>query len=129
MQASLPYLDYDRATRRLRLDPHESAFVQNPYRFYGRARKAGPLFFWHDYGLVCATSATVVGAILRDRRFGREGEDALFDALRTNRAAGDRDAVRLAAPEGHDRRINGDRYAAQVTRNHEELVIEVVRCR
>ncbi|MCB2124355.1 MAG: cytochrome P450 [Rhodobacteraceae bacterium] len=55
--------------------PTDDAFVQNPYRFYGRARKAGPLFFWHDYGLVCATSATVVGAILRDRRFGREVPD------------------------------------------------------
>ncbi len=52
--------------------PTDATFVQNPYRFYGRARKAGPLFHWDDYGLVCATSATVVGAILRDRRFGRE---------------------------------------------------------
>ncbi len=52
--------------------PTEKGFVQNPYRFYDRARKAGPLFFWEDYGLPCATSATTVGAILRDRRFGRE---------------------------------------------------------
>jgi len=52
--------------------PTDDDFVQDPYRFYDRARKAGPLFFWHDYGLVCATSATAVGAILRDRRFGRE---------------------------------------------------------
>ncbi|MBC7142638.1 MAG: cytochrome P450 [Rhodobacteraceae bacterium] len=52
--------------------PTADAFVQNPYRFYDRARKAGPLFHWQEYGLVCATSATAVGAILRDRRFGRE---------------------------------------------------------
>jgi unspecific monooxygenase len=52
--------------------PTDPAFVQNPYPFYDRARKAGPLFFWKDYGLICATSATAVGAILRDRRFGRE---------------------------------------------------------
>lgn len=52
--------------------PTEDAFVQTPYRFYDHARKAGPLFHWQDYGLVCATSATAVGAILRDRRFGRE---------------------------------------------------------
>lgn len=52
--------------------PTDAAFVQNPYRFYDRARKAGPLFHWQEYGLVCATSAAAVGAILRDRRFGRE---------------------------------------------------------
>lgn len=52
--------------------PTDDAFVQDPYPFYDRARGAGPLFFWQDYGLVCATSATAVGAILRDRRFGRE---------------------------------------------------------
>ncbi|PKP74542.1 MAG: cytochrome P450 [Alphaproteobacteria bacterium HGW-Alphaproteobacteria-6] len=52
--------------------PTDDAFVQNPYPFYERARAAGPLFHWADYDLVCATSATAVGAILRDRRFGRE---------------------------------------------------------
>ncbi|MCB2116081.1 MAG: cytochrome P450 [Rhodobacteraceae bacterium] len=52
--------------------PTEDGFVQNPYPFYDRARAAGPLFFWKDYNLVCATSAAAVGAILRDRRFGRE---------------------------------------------------------
>jgi unspecific monooxygenase len=56
----------------LRQSPTEDAFVQDPYRFYDRARTLGPLFFWEDYGLVCATSATAAGAILRDRRFGRE---------------------------------------------------------
>lgn len=52
--------------------PTDPAFVQDPYPFYERARAGGKLFFWEDYGLVCATSATAVGAILRDRRFGRE---------------------------------------------------------
>ena len=52
--------------------PVEDGFVQNPYPFYDRARAAGPLFRWRDYDLVCATSASAVGAILRDRRFGRE---------------------------------------------------------
>ncbi|MCB2110732.1 MAG: cytochrome P450 [Defluviimonas sp.] len=58
--------------QRLSQSPTEPGFVQNPYSFYDRARASGPLFFWEDYGLVCATSATAVGAILRDRRFGRE---------------------------------------------------------
>jgi len=56
----------------LRQSPTDDAFVQNPYPFYERARAKDPLFFWEDYGLACATSATTVGAILRDRRFGRE---------------------------------------------------------
>lgn len=52
--------------------PIDPDFVQDPYRFYERARADGPLFFWQDYGVVCATSAATVGTILRDRRFGRE---------------------------------------------------------
>ncbi len=52
--------------------PTDPDFVQNPYPFYERARALGHLFHWQDYGLVCATSAAAVGAILRDRRFGRE---------------------------------------------------------
>lgn len=50
----------------------DPAFVQNPYDFYERARAGGHLFVWRDYGMICATSAAAVGAILRDRRFGRE---------------------------------------------------------
>lgn len=52
--------------------PTDPAFVQDPYAFYDRARAAGHLFHWLDYGMICATSAAAVGAILRDRRFGRE---------------------------------------------------------
>jgi cytochrome P450 len=52
--------------------PTDQEFVQNPYPFYERARTKGPLFFWEDYQLICATSSATVGAIMRDRRFGRE---------------------------------------------------------
>lgn len=52
--------------------PTDPAFVQDPYRFYDEARKAGPFFFWEDYGLLCTTNAAATNAILRDRRFGRE---------------------------------------------------------
>jgi unspecific monooxygenase len=58
--------------QRLDQSPTDPAFVQEPYLFYEQARKTGPLFFWTDYDLVCATSATANSAILRDRRFGRE---------------------------------------------------------
>lgn len=52
--------------------PTDPVFVQDPYPFYERASAQGPLFHWQDYGMICATSAATVGAILRDRRFGRE---------------------------------------------------------
>lgn len=52
--------------------PTDAGFVQNPYPFYERARTAGPLFRWAEYDMICATSAATVGAIMRDRRFGRE---------------------------------------------------------
>ncbi|MGL4279639.1 MAG: cytochrome P450, partial [Albidovulum sp.] len=57
---------------RLDQSPTDPGFVQNPYPFYERARADGPFFHWQDYDLTCAVSAATVGAILRDRRFGRE---------------------------------------------------------
>jgi cytochrome P450 len=59
----------------LQQSPTDPAFVQNPYPFYERARAAGPLFHWQDYGLVCTGNAAAVNAIFRDRRFGREPVD------------------------------------------------------
>ncbi len=56
----------------LRQSPTDPAFVQNPYPFYARARAAGPLVWWEDYELVCATRYDLVHALLRDARFGRE---------------------------------------------------------
>ncbi len=50
----------------------DPAFVQDPYPFYDRARAGGDLFYWADYGLVCAVSHKAVAALLRDRRLGRE---------------------------------------------------------
>lgn len=58
--------------RELHQSPTDPGFVQNPYPFYDVARLDGSLFRWADYDLICATSAAAVGAILRDRRFGRE---------------------------------------------------------
>ena len=52
--------------------PTDPAFVQDPYPFYDRARAAGDLFFWEEYGLPCAISHRAVGALLKDRRLGRE---------------------------------------------------------
>ena len=52
--------------------PTDPGFVQDPYPFYARARAAGDLIWWQDYGLPMATSFAAVNGILRDRRFGRE---------------------------------------------------------
>ena len=53
-------------------DPTELAFVQNPYTFYERARTENGLFYWEDYGRICATSHSAVNTFLRERRWGRE---------------------------------------------------------
>jgi len=52
--------------------PTDPDFVQNPYRFYDRARALGPLVFWRDYDLPVATTHAAVNTVLRDRRMGRE---------------------------------------------------------
>ena len=51
--------------------PTDPAFVQDPYPFYDRMRVLGPLVRWTDYGMACAVSQPLVGAVLRDRRMGR----------------------------------------------------------
>ncbi len=56
----------------LHQSPKDPAFVQDPYPFYERARHSGELFFWQDYGLICATSYNGVTSLLKDRRLGRE---------------------------------------------------------
>lgn len=58
--------------QRIQQSPTDPAFVQDPYAFYHRARKLGPLVIWDDYGMPVALSQATVNAILRDRRFGRE---------------------------------------------------------
>jgi cytochrome P450 len=52
--------------------PTDPDFVQNPWPFYDRARKAGAIVHWADYDMPVALGHAAVNAILRDRRFGRE---------------------------------------------------------
>jgi cytochrome P450 len=66
--------------RSLSQSPRDPAFVQDPYPFYDRARALGPLFLWEDYGYPCAAGHEAVGALLRDRRFGREPPEDLKPA-------------------------------------------------
>lgn len=57
--------------QRLVQSPTDPGFVQDPYPFYHRARAAGPIVDWAEYGL-CATTHEAVTALLKDRRLGRE---------------------------------------------------------
>jgi cytochrome P450 len=65
----------------LHQSPTDPAFVQNPYPFYDRARRAGPFFHWADYGLICTPNASAANAIFRDRRFGREAPAELAPVI------------------------------------------------
>ncbi|MCY4180967.1 MAG: cytochrome P450, partial [Litoreibacter sp.] len=64
--------------QRVSQSPTEDAFVQNPYPFYDSLREKGPLVWWEDYGMPVAASHSLVSAVLRDRRFGRENPAGLI---------------------------------------------------
>jgi cytochrome P450 len=66
------YLAFDPSTRRLRLDPHEPAFFQNPYEAYAFMHGASNVFFWEEFGFWCFGGFDDVNRLLRDRRFGRQ---------------------------------------------------------
>lgn len=71
-QALPASLRIDAQHRRVRLDPRDPDFVQNPYAAYAAIRQACPFFFWEDYGHWCASTHAQVGALFRDRRLGRD---------------------------------------------------------
>ncbi|MBL8581590.1 MAG: cytochrome P450 [Rhizobiaceae bacterium] len=93
MNNSPTVIDFDPATRRLRLDPHEPAFVQDPYATYAWLHERAPTFFWEEYGLWCFGGFDAVNRLLRDRRFGRERPGGYLsiaaDGSRTHLAAFD----------------------------------------
>ena len=62
----------DKVARRVRLDPRDPEFVQDPYAAYHAIRAVAPAFFWDDYGFWCFAGHAEVSALLRDRRFGRQ---------------------------------------------------------
>jgi unspecific monooxygenase len=61
----------DAAGRRVRLDPRDPDFFNDPYPAYAAIREAAPAFFWEDYGFWCFARFAHVSALLRDPRFGR----------------------------------------------------------
>jgi cytochrome P450 len=62
----------DQQTHKVRLDPKDPAFYNNPYLYYNQLRQEAPVFYWEDFDLWCFVRHTDVEAILRDRRFGRQ---------------------------------------------------------
>jgi len=82
------YLDYDPTHRRLKLDPHEAAFVQNPYEAYAWLHGQGGTFFWEDYGFWCLGRFDDVNRLLRDRRFGRQKPEGAADSQGNRSARG-----------------------------------------
>ncbi len=73
------YLAFDPAARRLRLDPHEPAFFQNPYDAYAFLHGASNAFFWEEFGFWCFGGYDDVNRLLRDRRFGRQSPTGVPD--------------------------------------------------
>jgi len=72
MTASQLTFDFDASSRRLRLDPHDNLFIQDPYAAYAYLHGVAPVFFWEEYGFWCLAGYDEVSRALRDRRFGRE---------------------------------------------------------
>src|SRR5208337_3053778 len=65
-------LTVDAARRRVRLDPRDPAFFNDPYPAYAAIRAETPVFFWEDYDFWCFAAHADVSGLLRDRRFGRQ---------------------------------------------------------
>ncbi|MGE3305261.1 MAG: cytochrome P450 [Rhizobiaceae bacterium] len=90
MPPAPPYLAFDPTSRRVSLDPHVPAFVQDPYEAYAWLHAHAPVFFWEQYGMWCFGGFDAVSRLLRDRRIGRQppippagdrSHLAAFDAL------------------------------------------------
>jgi cytochrome P450 len=67
-----PWLKIDARTKSVSIDPTHPEFYNDPYAAYERIRSVAPAFYWEEQRLWCFMNAADVGAILRDRRFGRE---------------------------------------------------------
>jgi unspecific monooxygenase len=69
---ALPSFEFDPDTRHLGLEPHQPAFVQDPYGAYRAIHAASPVFFWEEFGIWCFAGFDDVSRLLRDKRLGRE---------------------------------------------------------
>ncbi|MGH6761458.1 MAG: cytochrome P450 [Phyllobacterium sp.] len=76
---AVPSLHINSKTSQVRLDPHDDAFVQNPYAAYAQFHEKSRAFYWENYGFWCFSGYDDVNRLLRDRRFGRENRDSEAD--------------------------------------------------
>lgn len=83
MPTQSAYLQFDPSTRRLRLDPREPCFHQNPYEAYGWLHSQGSTFFWEEFGHWCVGGYDDVNRLLRDRRLGRQSPVGIPDSRGT----------------------------------------------
>jgi cytochrome P450 len=60
------------ADRRASAQPRDLAFYRDPYAFYDAVHADSPAFFWDNYNHWCFAGFKDVGALLRDKRFGRQ---------------------------------------------------------
>lgn len=56
---------------KIRQNPRDAQFAQDPYILYRQLHKTGEPAFWEDYGFWCLSSFASVNQALRDRRFAR----------------------------------------------------------
>jgi cytochrome P450 len=66
------WLRIDPQRRSVSINASHPDFYGDPYAAYERIRAVTPVFYWEEQKLWCFLNAADVGAILRDRRFGRE---------------------------------------------------------
>lgn len=57
---------------RVRLNPRDPHFYNDPYPYYDALRALPQPFYWEDFNLWCFARWDDVNALLRDRRFGRQ---------------------------------------------------------
>ena len=68
----LSYLQFDAATCRVSIDPHNPDFFQDPYAAYAFLHGVCPAFYWEEFGIWCFAGFDDVNRLLRDRTLGRE---------------------------------------------------------
>jgi unspecific monooxygenase len=78
-----PYLRFNPASRRLRLDPSEPRFFQDPYEGYAWLHRSGQAFFWEEFGQWCVGGYESVNRLMRDRRLGRQSPAGIPDSRGT----------------------------------------------
>jgi unspecific monooxygenase len=60
---------------KIRQDPTDRGFVQDPYPFYARIRSLGDFVVWEDYGFAVATTHAAVHQVMKHPRLGRAVPD------------------------------------------------------